>query len=52
MDYRNLSNAMMTSSHVLLKNAWEGGKKSTIVDEACGIETLICESRFEATRTE
>ena len=42
----------MTGSHVRLKKAWEGGNESSIMEEACGVETLILESSLEATRAE
>lgn len=42
----------MIGSHERLKKAWEGGKESRIMEEECGVETMIWESRLEATRAD
>lgn len=42
----------MTGSHERLKKAWEGGKESRMIEEECGVETLIWPSRLDATRAE
>lgn len=50
MDWRNLSNGIITGSHVRLKKAWEGGNESRIMEEEWAVETLIWESSLAAIK--
>lgn len=42
----------MTEFHEWLKNACDGGNESMMIDEECGVETLIWASRLAATSAE
>lgn len=48
--WRNLSNGIITGSHVRLKKACDGGNESRIMEEEWAVETLIRESSLAAVR--